>query len=63
MNLMTSIGAMLATTARSWSMPPCWLADDPPKPNGGRRRTAAQDRRKAAKARAQRRARRLNHYR
>ncbi|WP_200179132.1 hypothetical protein [Ectothiorhodospira mobilis] len=59
MNLLISIAAMLGTKARTWAGIEIPRHEAPPKPKYG---SVKRHRRHAAKRRARRRARRLNHY-
>lgn len=68
MNMMTAVGAMIAATARAWMMPalPRMWARYPANQNQARPRpkygSVAKHRRVAAKTKARKRAKRLNHY-
>lgn len=59
MNLLTSIAAMLGTKARTWAGIPIPRHEAPRKPKYG---SVKAHQRNAAKRRARRRARRLNHF-
>lgn len=59
MNLLTSIAAMLGTKARTWAGIPIPRHEAPRKPKYG---SVKRQQRHAAKKRARRRARRLNHF-